>query len=160
MSEYDLYGANGRLGDSLFLDQTENLLLGRLLFAQLAGVRVPGGAQPARGRISPLRSRAVRRVTDFIQANLAAEIRLEHLAGLASVSVDHFVRAFRQATGLTPHRYVLEQRMETARRLLLRDDALPVAVVARRCGFASAAHFSTAFHGRHGLTPSHYRGRN
>jgi AraC family transcriptional regulator len=159
ISEYDLYGANGRLADSLFLDETENLLHGRLLFAQLTSGCVPGGAPPARPRISPLRPTIVRRIADFVAQNLASDIRLEQLAALAAVSVDHFVRAFRQATGLTPHRFVLERRLETARELL-RDDPAPISAIARRCGFASAAHFSAVFHGRFGVTPSQYRARH
>jgi AraC family transcriptional regulator len=155
ISEYELCGQGGRLGDSLFLDQTENLLIGRLLFDPPAGA-VDAAASSPRRRVSPLRPTLLGRINEYVLQNLAAEIRLQHLARLAGVSVDHFVRAFRQATGMTPYRYVLELRLNRARDLL-REGAAPITQVAHDCGFSSPARFSVAFHDHFGLPPSKYR---
>jgi AraC-like DNA-binding protein len=156
-SEYDLYGQRGRLGESLFLDQTEQLLIGRLLFSPPAAAaeRLDDGA---RHRVSPLRPWLLGRINEYVLHHLAAEIRLQDLATLAGLSVDHLVRAFRRATGTTPYRYVLELRLNRARDLL-RDGSAPIAEVARNCGFTSPARFSVAFRDRFGLPPTQYRRR-
>jgi AraC family transcriptional regulator len=72
------------------------------------------------------------------------------------MSVDHFVRAFRVATGTTPHRFVLDQPLGHAAAMLKANRA-SIADVVRACGFRSAAPFSVKFHARFGVTPSQYR---
>lgn len=155
LSEYELYGGSGRLGESLFLDQTEQILASRLLIRSpiCAGI---AGRHSAPRQVSPLRPTVLGRVIEYLLQNMSSEIRLARLAELAGVSVDHFVRAFRGATGTTPHRYLLELRLNRARDLLGQGSA-PVAQVAQECGFSGPAHFSAAFHARFGLTPSQYR---
>ena len=51
---------------------------------------------------------------DHIAQNLAQRLTLDTLAAMTSMSVDHFVRAFEQATGSTPHRWILERRLDAA----------------------------------------------
>jgi AraC family transcriptional regulator len=97
-----------------------------------------------------------RRIEEYIDAHLDANVSLQTLAGLAHMSVDHFVRAFRAATGKTPHRFVLDQRLARASAMLTTNGA-SIAGIARACGFRSAAHFSVKFHARFGVTPSQYR---
>ena len=153
---YDEVGASDpRPAGSLFLEQTEHLLLRHLVRGYSdagAAARFPSG----RVRVSPLRRDITRRIEDYIEANLGREISLHVLAQVARMSVDHFVRAFRGATGTTPHRFVLDQRLGHAAAMLKTDDA-SIAEVARACGFRSAAHFSVRFHARFGTTPSQYR---
>jgi AraC family transcriptional regulator len=153
--EYEQYATGSRLHDSLFLDQTASLLIGRLLSSVATGNSDAGN----RRRISPLRPLLVRRVSDFVLQHLRQGLRLQQLAALTGLSVDHFVRAFRQATGTTPHQHVLELRLNCACEML-RNESTPVAVIALRCGFSSPARFSVAFHRRHGLTPTQYRSRH
>jgi AraC-like DNA-binding protein len=153
--EYELFGRNGQLGDSLFLDQTEGLLIDRLLSSAATG-DAEGGS---RRRVSPLRPLLVGRVNEYVLQHLHRELRLRQLATLTGLSVDHFVRAFRQATGTTPHRHVLEMRLNRACDLL-RGESTPASVIALRCGFSSPARFSVAFNRRYGLTPTQYRSRH
>lgn len=151
----ELQGADPRRpADSLFLEQTEHLLLRHLVRhhsdAARAASRILGI------RVNPLRRSVTRRVEEYIEANLGADVSLHILAELAHMSVDHFVRAFRNATGKTPHRFVLERRLGHAAEML-RTGRASIAEVARGCGFRSAAHFSVKFHARFGVTPSQYR---
>lgn len=157
LNEYELYGRNDRLADSVFLDQTEALLVRKMLLHPPA--EVPSASNASARRINPLRPTLLGRINGYLLQNLAREIRLPQLAALAAVSVDHFVRAFREATGMTPHRYITELRLNHARDLL-RSESTPVADIARCCGFGNAAHFSVAFRERYGLTPSEYRRRH
>lgn len=96
-----------------------------------------------------------RRVLDYIEARLSQRITLTELAGVASLSQWHFCRSFRQATGLTPSKYITGRRIDLARQLLRGD--LPIQEVALACGFASQSHFCDAFKREVGRTPSEYR---
>ena len=71
------------------------------------------------------------------------------------MSLFHFARAFRQATGCTPHQYVLEQRLCTAR-TLLHDPKLPIGEIASTIGFTHS-HLTAAFRRHMGMTPSEFR---
>ena len=143
-----------RVADSLFLDQTEHLLL-RHLVRHHSDTPRPA-SRNLRMRIHPLRRDVTRRVEEYVETHLGDDVSLRVLAGLAQLSVDHFVRAFRDATGKTPHRFVLDQRLGHAA-ALLKASRVPVAEVARSCGFRSAAHFSVKFQARFGVSPSQYR---
>lgn len=101
----------------------------------------------------------LRRVVEFVEANLANDIRLGDLAGIAGLSTFHFARVFKQATGVTPYHFVRDRRIERARMLLL-DDNFDLSHVALACGFASQSHFTAAFSKAVGTAPGRYRRRN
>jgi AraC family transcriptional regulator len=145
-----------RPADSLFLDQTEHLLLHHLVRSHSDAGRATAHSLGERVRVAPLGRVLTRRIEEYIDANMAADMSLSSLSLLARVSPDHFLRAFRAATGKTPHRFVLDRRLERAA-ALLRAEGAAIAEVARACGFRSAAHFSVKFHARFGVTPSQYR---
>lgn len=109
--------------------------------------------QPPRGGLS---AGALRRICDFVESHLENNISLDALAAQAHLSVYHFARAFRHSTGVSPHRYVVEQRVKRAQQLLLQTD-LPLANIASAVGFSDQGHFSRQFRGRVGTTPSSYR---
>jgi AraC family transcriptional regulator len=96
------------------------------------------------------------RVLDFVQAHLAQDLSLEALAQQAGFSPYHFARLFRHTTGESPHQFVLRQRIERAQRLLAERE-MPLACVARACGFADQSHLTQAFKRHLGLTPHAYR---
>lgn len=103
--------------------------------------------------ITPLR---LRRVTEFVTANLDRDIGLNDMARVAALSPFHFARVFRVATGLSPYRFLLERRMAHACELLA-DPNVPIVEIAHRCGYAGQAHFTTAFQQRIGMPPGRYR---
>lgn len=98
----------------------------------------------------------LRRVKEFIEANLNANINLSSLADESGYSRAHFAKMFRKATGMSPHRYVLTRRVEHVRFLLERKD-LPLVGIAASCGFSSQAHMSKVFRELTGLTPGDVR---
>ncbi|HSI59757.1 MAG TPA: AraC family transcriptional regulator [Ideonella sp.] len=154
ISEYETYARDLRLGDSLFLDQTESLLVGYLVsrYAENAGI----GGRAAASRVSALRPLILRRVEAYVNDNLAGAVRLGGMAEVAAMSSGHFTRAFQRATGMTPHQYVVTRRLDKARELL-RDQSTSIAEIAQQCGFSGTAHFSMTFRHHHALTPSQYR---
>lgn len=97
------------------------------------------------------------RVTDYIDANLTGDLALDALAKSVALSTFHFARAFKITTGESPHAYVVGRRVRAAKQLL-RESDLPLAEVARRCGFKTQSHFTGVFRKRVGLTPKVYRG--
>jgi AraC family transcriptional regulator len=98
----------------------------------------------------------LQKVINFIHANLAVDLSAARLARRADVSLAHFVRIFRDATGTSPHRYVLSARLDLARKLLTQS-TLPVARVAQECGFSSQSHLTACFRAAHSTTPAKYR---
>ena len=107
-------------------------------------------------RTSPLPPRPLRRVLERMQASLSAELALATLAAETGYSRAHFLRMFRAATGQTPHRYLLDRRLEKARELVA-NKSMPLIDIAADCGFSSHAHLTTAFRSRFGVAPSAYR---
>ncbi len=107
----------------------------------------------ARGRLTTAqRSRIVR----FVEARLGEDIGLDKLAGLVGYSAPHFARLFKQAFRVTPHRFVVERRLDRARQLLRRDEH-SIREIAALCGFAGESHFSTTFRRHAGISPSRFR---
>jgi AraC family transcriptional regulator len=98
----------------------------------------------------------LRRILDYIQANLSEDNSLAALADLVEVSPFHFCRSFKQSTGQSPHRYILQLRIEEAKRLLKRT-TLGISVVANRLGFSDQSHFTMVFRKLVGTTPARWR---
>jgi AraC family transcriptional regulator len=119
------------------------------------------GAHQASGRAHGGLTRAARRrVDDLIIASLdntmALSPTLDQLASAASLSVNHFIRAFRQETGVTPHRHVVLRRLERGI-ALLKKPSRSVAEVADDVGFCTPAHFVATFRRTMGVTPGAFQ---
>ena len=108
---------------------------------------------PCRGGLPP---NTWRKVVDHIQANLSADLTIPRLAELLGVSSSHFLRAFRQSCGQSPHRYVLEKRLLLVERLAATTD-MPLTQVAETAGFSSASHMTAAMRRWKGTTPGQLR---
>lgn len=92
-------------------------------------------------------------VTEYIRAHLHQPLTLTELADVVAMSPHHFARVFKQATGISPHQYILQIRIEQAKTLLLRQD-VSLARIASELGFVDQSHFTRAFKLRVGITPS------
>jgi len=128
------------------------------LLRAIAGLLVSNDALPAaepaeRIYLSPPK---LKRVIEFIEANLHERIGLDDLARAAGLSANHFLRVFKLATGETPYNFLRTRRLERARQLLA-DNAMPLAELALECGFANQAHFTAAFSREVGISPGRYR---
>ncbi|MFV3328564.1 helix-turn-helix domain-containing protein [Pseudomonas sp. NY15372] len=99
---------------------------------------------------------ALREALDMIEAQDSAQLSLSHLAAHVGLGRYQLIRALRAATGLTPHAYLLNARVNRARRLL--SQGRPLAEVAYELGFADQAHFQRVFKAHAGMTPGRYRG--
>jgi AraC family transcriptional regulator len=113
-----------------------------------------GGRTPP--KLVPRDFPRVRRVREYMQANLSADLSLEVLAGLAYMSRFHLIRVFKQVYGETPLRFLTRLRMEHARQRLVRGND-PVSIIAFDCGYPNPTHFAAAFRRFVGVTPTAYR---
>lgn len=118
-----------------------------LLFQRHA--RIPVVIAPGR---EPL---AVARAKELLNAHLADPPSLEALAAAVGLSPFHFARVFRRATGLPPHSWLMQRRVERAR-ALLKSGCTPLAV-AMQLGFADQSHLTRQFKQTYGIGPGAYR---
>jgi AraC family transcriptional regulator len=98
----------------------------------------------------------LRRVTDFIEANLDHDLELAEIAEAAELSPYHFARSFKQTTGVTPIQFLMQRRIERAKQLLAGSE-LPLAEIALSVGFKNQSHFSTLFRKFTEITPKAWR---
>lgn len=105
---------------------------------------------------TPFMSKRIQSVLDHIESNLGASHSLDSLAEVAGVSTYHFARMFRQATGRSPHQYVIERRLAHAKRRLRNSDD-PIVAIAHECGFGSQSHMTDVFSKILGTTPGAIR---
>lgn len=145
-----LLGREAQPTDRLFVDGMQAALAAHLLGNYTLGRWQPPERAPLLDR------KRLKRVLDFIEARLADDIALDDLAAEACLSPFHFARLFKDATSLTPHRYVTDRRVQAAReKLALNHSSL--AEVALDTGFGSQANFIRVFRKATGLTPGQYR---
>jgi AraC family transcriptional regulator len=107
----------------------------------------------ARGGLAPWQ---LQRARDFINASLAGDPSISEVAGACGLSPGYFVRAFKQSTGVTPHRWLTKQRVERAKELL-RDPGQALSDIAQRCGFVDQSHFTRVFSKNEGYSPGRWR---
>lgn len=96
------------------------------------------------------------RLAEHVRAHLAAKVSLVELAAVAGLSPHYFLQVFRNTFGMTPHRYLLRQRIEHAKQLLAHEQA-SISDVGLALGFADQSHFTATFRRLAGSTPSQWR---
>ena len=101
--------------------------------------------------------RRMRRVDEIIDARLSGSLSVGELAANLGLSVGFFTRAFKVATGMTPHQYVIDRRIARVRRLM--ETEVGFAQIAATAGFASQAYLTTQFRRQLGVTPALLKGK-
>jgi AraC family transcriptional regulator len=151
LSAADTLDGNGAL-DALFRHQLVELLATRVLAAHSGS---PSAFQPTTGGLSP---KALLRAIERLRSDNVADVSLAALASEAGLSRFHFCRAFKESTGLSPHAWLRQYRLEQAMNML-RDTDASVVSVAVALGYASQTAFAAAFRKLTGATPSDWRRR-
>ncbi len=98
----------------------------------------------------------IRLAAEYIHTYFGANITIEDICSEIHVSTFHFIRMFKQKTGISPHRYLLNVRIKKAEELLS-TRRYSVSEVARLCGFVSIPHFSATFKEMTGYSPGGYQ---
>src|SRR4029453_8612716 len=113
-------------------------------------------SQIAPASASSLSREVLRRAVRFVNDHLDTKLKWEDIA--TEVGLDRFTfgRGFKQATGMTPHQYVIRCRLRRAMKLLVRDE-LTLADVALEVGCSCQSHLTTLFRKHLGTTPGAFR---
>jgi AraC family transcriptional regulator len=138
--------------DAMFRHQLTDLLATRLLAAHTGS---PATFRPIMGGLSP---RVLGRAIERLRSDSDADVSLAALASDAGLSRFHFCRAFKESTGLSPHAWLRQHRLEQAMNML-RDTDVSVVSVAAALGYSSQTAFAAAFRKLTGETPSDWRRR-
>lgn len=123
-----------------------------------AGTGAPDLMTSKSGSQDPALLRRLLRAKDRIDAASHQQWPVQRLARVSGVSEAHFARAFRDAFGVPPHRYLLTRRIERAK-ALLRDTDLPITEIAFQTGWDSLGTFGRTFRDVTGESPSALRQR-
>jgi AraC family transcriptional regulator len=138
------------LGGRLYVESLANVLAVHLL-RQYAATKprftIYEGGLPKRQLLQ---------VVEYINEHLDQDIKLADLAALLGMSQFHFSHLFKQAMGMAPYQYLLQQRVERAKQLLQQTDR-SIMDIAFLCGFNSHSHLSKQFRQLTGITPTAYR---
>ena len=114
-------------------------------------------AQDATTQMSKEDKEFLHRLVEVIQAQMAnSDIDMEHIAAALSLSRKQLRTRVMAVTGLTPVAYVLQVRLNYARRMILNEDT-SLTTIASRCGFQNLSHFSKAFKQQFGMSPLQFR---
>ncbi len=138
------------VGSSLYIESLANVLAVHLLRQYSTSkprLSIYEGGLPERQLIQ---------VLEYINAYLDQDIKLADLAALLDMSQFHFSHLFKQAIGIAPYQYLLQQRIERAKQLLKQSDR-SIMEIALECGFNSHSHLSKQFRQFTGVTPKAYR---
>jgi AraC family transcriptional regulator len=141
---------NNNLGSKLYLEALANLLMVHMLRNYCA---FTPKLQTYTGGLSP---KKLKQAINYIQENLHQDLRLTAIAQELDMTQSYFCTLFKQSTGITPHQYVLQQRIEQAKQLLEQSD-MEISEISVKCGFASQSHFTKHFHRFAKITPKVYR---
>lgn len=147
--------AEGLLGGRLYAESLATALAITLIRDHSSLGRT-AAKNAARERAGGLSRRALKDAVDYIGDNLEKDLKLTDIARAAHLSPYHFSRLFKQSTGLTPHRYVIERRVQRAKELLC-SSTLPIAEIALLCGFANQSHLNRHFKRMLGVSPKALR---
>ncbi len=146
-------GHSGRLYRDSLLVVLIVALLDRRSTLMKTVVPAVGLPQTMKGGLAPWK---LRRVVDYMMENRCTDICLAELTALAGLSRAQFFRSFKQSTGMTPHRYLTELRLDAAK-VLLDQQSLDLSDIASAAGLPSAPRFGALFFRRFGVTPRAYR---
>lgn len=140
----------GKIGGYLLVDSLKTALAIHLL-------RNYCTAQPRLSSYADgLSKLKLQQITEYINEHLHQDIKLIELAAIAQISPYHFLRLFKQSTGLTPYQYILQRRIDKAK-YLLRQSELSIADIALRVGFCDQSHFTGCFKRLLGMTPKQFQ---
>ena len=135
------------------IDDLQADTIGRIAYAHMMFEHL--GARPPRANAAPFERPRFERVVEFIDSNLHRKLSLVELADVAALSPYHFLRAFRAATGSTPHAFVAARKMDRALQAIRRG--YPVGRAAASVGYADNNSFRAQFRRYIGVLPSKAR---
>ena len=143
----------GWIGDNLYIEKLKTALAFHLL-------RKYTSHQPLiREYTDGLSRYKLKQALDYMQAHLNENIKIVDIAKMLNMSQFYFSRLFRQSIGVSPYRYIIQQRVKKAQKLLKHRRELSIADIALECGFNHQSHLAKYFRQFTNITPKKYRNR-
>ena len=130
----------------LFVDEVSVLLMSHLIHNYSDASPV----ERSRGGLAPWQERIAK---EILLARIGDPPTIDELGQACGVSARHFIRAFRQSTGRTPHQWLMQERALKAKNLLEHSDRT-LAEISALCGYANQSHFCRAALRYFGKSPS------
>lgn len=96
------------------------------------------------------------KLTEYIEKNIDKKLGIEEMADIMHLSPNYFIRLFRSQFGITPMKYLTDQRLKLASKLLI-DRNYSIKEIAIKTGFSTVYYFDRIFKQHTGFTPSQYR---
>ncbi len=153
---HDLYSAcHGVEDDGMNLLVMGACVVTRGLACELADTFLNASYLP-REQAFGIPPRRLARVVEYIRNNLDKPLGVSVLSGMAEMSQSHFSKLFKLSTGLAPHQFVLQERINRSKELL-RQGNTKIVDIALGVGFENQAHFTTVFGNRVGMTPRQFQ---
>ncbi|MBW4643233.1 MAG: AraC family transcriptional regulator [Goleter apudmare HA4340-LM2] len=98
----------------------------------------------------------LRQATEYIQVHLGEDLSLSEIANELGMSQYYFCHLFKRSTGMSPHQYLIQQRVERAKHLLEQPERT-ITAISLECGFANQSHFAKCFRKHTGMNPKQFR---
>jgi len=146
--------AENKFGNAYF--DSAATMLGIHILKKYSSLKSTDSQVQASGGLTP---KTWRLIDEYIRSHLHLHLTIEVLARLSALSPSYFIRAFTRGVGVTPHKYIIERRIEYAE-TLLRGTDMPLSMIAMRSGFASNSHMTAMFRRIKGITPTVLRREN
>lgn len=153
---HDLYSArHGVQDDAMNLLVMGACVVTQDLACELTAIFIETSFIPQQ-RVFGIPKRRLARVVEHIRNNLDKPLAVTALSSMAEMSQSHFSKLFKLSTGLAPHQFVLQERINRAK-ALLRQGNEKIVDVALGVGFENQAHFTTVFGNLVGMTPRQFQ---
>lgn len=143
---------NPEIASALFVDQVA------LALCEHVVTRYGSSDSSLIQRRAGLASWQMRRIEEFLEADLGGNPAILDLARQCGLSASYFAEAFKRTTGISPHQWLLKRRIERAKSMLLKTNST-LASIALECGFFDQSHFSRVFARQEGCGPKEWRQR-
>ena len=147
----------------LLAELQSNNIMGRLYVESLTQVLIihllrhySTFGQPITFENRTLSDPRLQQAIEYIHAHLNRDLSLVEIARVTNISPTYFASLFKRATGIAPHKYVIQQRVKRAKLLLLKTD-LAIADIALQVGFSNQSHLTRHFKRLTGMTPKQIR---
>jgi AraC family transcriptional regulator len=150
MTALNIERASGYPSGRLFIQSIEVALAAVLVNTYALSSKA---GNPTKGGLSEV---SRRNVIEFVRSRISEDISLSEMAAVAGLSVTHFSHLFKNSVGQSPHQFVLQQRVQYAKELLVSWD-LRMIDLALACGFKTQQHFARIFRKVCGLSPTEYQ---
>ncbi len=147
---------NGRIRSTvkkLYEESMKNLVhKEKMCSALLTEILIEAG----RAAAYPGNEESIYSVLQYIDENIDREIDLKQLAARHGYSYDRFRHIFKEHTGVSPHQYIINARIEKVKFLMTINPNASLTELAYGCGFTSSSQFSNIFRAKEGMTPTEY----